>query len=223
MATRPIYFADDAAGEPVYAYDMEFDWVAGMAISQKQKCIQSLHSAIGQQWKDSAILEVSSKSENPLGVKLSAFNLGFERNGKFITVECAFQGSKVFEHGGPFLELYEDRSIRAKQFFQDKDLGRLIKFSFFGKEDWELDPPTMFYDWIYINSLHRHSELIDEVIKYDVFTDIEFNPKRSINCQARSVALYVGLHQAGILGDVIEDKSRYKEYICSVAARHKML
>jgi hypothetical protein len=119
--------------------------------------------------------------------------------------------------------LYEDRSIRAKKFFQDKEMGRLVKFSFFGKDDWELNPPTMFYDWVYLNSLHRNPELAGEVVQYDIFTDIEFNPKKSINCQAKAVALYVSLHRAGILRDLLADKKRYKEYVCAAEARRNIL
>jgi len=36
---------------------------------------------------------------------------------------------------------------------------------------------------------------------YDTFTDIEFNPKRSFNCQARSCALFVALARKGLLGE----------------------
>lgn len=34
---------------------------------------------------------------------------------------------------------------------------------------------------------------------HDCFTDIEFNPKKSLNCQARSCALAVALKRAGTL------------------------
>ena len=34
---------------------------------------------------------------------------------------------------------------------------------------------------------------------YTAFADIEFNPKRSINCQARSVFLFQGLRAAGVV------------------------
>lgn len=36
-------------------------------------------------------------------------------------------------------------------------------------------------------------------MKYDGFTDIEFNPEKSINCQARAAALFVSLSRRGLL------------------------
>ena len=39
--------------------------------------------------------------------------------------------------------------------------------------------------------------MIEELIDYDAFTDIEFNPQKSINCQAKSAALFVGLVKQG--------------------------
>jgi hypothetical protein len=61
------------------------------------------------------ILEVSTKSERQRGQHLSAFYLKVknERLGE-IPLECAFQGSKVFERGGPFTDLYHVEPRVAK-------------------------------------------------------------------------------------------------------------
>ena len=37
-----------------------------------------------------------------------------------------------------------------------------------------------------------------QIRERDGFTDIAFNPKKSLNCQARSAALYVALARDGI-------------------------
>lgn len=59
-----------------------------------------------------------------------------------------------------------------------------------------LEPRTFFYDWLYVSALAGHPELVNELEHRAAFTDIEFNPKRSINCQAHSVALFQGLRAA---------------------------
>ena len=139
------------------------------------------------------VLEVSSKSEQTLGVALSSFNLTFAtQRGRVLTVEAAFQGSKVFESGGPFRDIFEMSPLDAKRDERLKNSGNLIKFSFFG-QDWPLRPLTAFYDWLYINTLVKNPELAKQVTDVEAFTDIEFNHLRSINCQARSVALYCAL------------------------------
>ena len=60
-----------------------------------------------------------------------------------------------------------------------------------------LEPRTFLYDWLYVGALAGRPGLIDEVESYTAFTDIEFSPKRSINCRARSVSLFQELRVAG--------------------------
>ncbi len=51
---------------------------------------------------------------------------------------------------------------------------------------------------------------------YEAFTDIEFNPNKSINCQARSVAIAVGLKKAGILEKCISDEKVFLREVYKV-------
>ena len=58
-----------------------------------------------------------------------------------------------------------------------------------------------------------NKELSEEIIKYDSFTDIEFNPSKSINCQAKSAALYVALYRNGVLDDAISSTQKFEELV----------
>ena len=216
MAKRPVFFSTEEGKNLVEVKMVDFKWFAGMAASQKQKCIDSLHQEVQETYDGIEVLEVSSKSRLELGQSLSAFNLGFTqvKSGNFISIESAFQGSKVFENGGPFTELYLKSSLEAKQFFRDKELGVLTCFNFYG-QPWELEPHTLFYDWIYINALYRDIPLANKVMDYDSFTDIEFNPKKSFNCQARSVALFVALRRTKQLAEIIGDPFLYRKLMLS--------
>jgi hypothetical protein len=109
-----------------------------------------------------------------------------------IPVECAFQGSKVFEHGGPYTDLYEADARSAKHDPRLYKSGRLVGFKF-DNLSFPLEPKTAFYDWLYINAIFPHREWLKRLYRYAGYTDIEFNPARSINCQARSCALFVAL------------------------------
>ncbi len=193
---------------------IEFAWHAGMAKSQKQKSIRSLHEALRVHLPAARVLEVSSASENPLGERLSAFNLTFLTRGREreIPVECAFQGAKVFENGGPFTELMDARPVVAKRDPRLQNSGRLIGFRFSG-HDWALEPLTAFYDWIYINALHLQAELAEAVMDYDTFTDIAFNPAKSVNCQAGSVALYASLRRRNLLQEALKSRDSYLSVI----------
>ena len=158
-------------------------------------------------------MEISSKSLHKEGVELSAFNLSFKTDkGKVLTVETAFQGSKTFEFGGPFTDLYTKTSGEAKKDERLKKSGKLLCFTFFNKR-FELNPPTFFYDWLYINALNKNEKLCQFVLDYNAFTDIEFNSEKSWNCQAYSVALYVSLYKNGFLEKALQNKEAFKSIV----------
>ena len=214
MAQRPIYIPQ-IKGDYLVQIDMlDFKWFPGMATSQKQKSICSLHKAALEKHKTlNQILEISSKSEISLGVALSAFNLMvMNATGKDIdSVDCVLQSSKVFEGDKQFLDLLKMSSREAKKDPRLKESGKLIAFRPNGKKDkeWGLNPLTAYYDWVYINALKQHEEYYKELLSYDAFSDIEFNPKKSINCQAYSVALFCALSKRGILHDALSSKHNF--------------
>jgi len=188
---------------------IEFKWHAGLSVSQKQKSIRSLHAAAALRLKSENILEISSKSESEIGQRLSAFSLEFcLSTHQQCTVECAFQGSKVFVEGGPYNDLFGLDSRAAKKDERIRNSGRLVAFEFEG-DTWPLDPKTCFYDWIYLNALDQEAELREAVMDYSVFSDIEFNPQKSINCQAQSVARYVAIRNRNLSDQALTDKDLF--------------
>lgn len=198
MAVRPL-FIPLTGNIGVEEKPLDFHWHPGMAASQKKKSIASLHQ-VAFQHSYERVLEISSKSEDELGIKLSAFNLIIKtkKYGNEFTVETAFQGSKVFERGGPYKDLLGMNSLAAKKDIRLKESGNLVKFEFFG-QSFPLVPRTYFYDWLYINALVQNKELSEHILSFDAYTDIEFNPKKSINCQAHAVALYASLVKGNCL------------------------
>lgn len=202
MAERPV-FVPAMKAPFTDMYPVEFQWSAGLAVSQKQKNITALHAAFRRRFPERKVLEISSKSLQPEGVKLSAFNLKkfLPSLGKEVLIECIYQGGKAFTGGGPYTDLYEGSSKDAKRDPRLKESGDMKAFYYEG-EMLPLRPLTAFYDWLYISSLMETPELAEEVLKYDAFTDIEYNPNKSLNCQARAAAMFVALHRAGLLDRV---------------------
>ncbi len=181
MAIRPVFIPILDKEQLFKEIDIEFKWSAGFAVVQKQKNIHALH----EKAKEEALyplLEVSTKSSEQLGQRLSAFNLQIETNdfGK-ISIESAFQGSKVFENNIQYTSIYEKESLDAKKDKRLRESGNLTSFNYFGNE-WELEPKSAFYDWLYISALYPHKKYLkDNLCKYKGFTDIEFNPKKSFS------------------------------------------
>lgn len=113
--------------------------------------------------------------------------------------------------GGPYPDLYRATSRDAKR---DERLrranDRLLEFDYFG-ESWPIEPKTIFYDWLYLTALSQsqNEDLRGAIAQYEGFTDIEFNPEKSVSCQAASAALFVALDRAGHLLESISSRSRF--------------
>ena len=202
MAKRFVY---QSLIEAPFAEDVpvEFAYFNGFSLAQKQRSIDSLHASFLEMRPQARILEVSSKGREPLGVALSAFNLMIVTSRRQFSVECAFQGSKVFERGGPYVDLLDVDSRSAKKDPRIRESGNVVGFRFHGT-DYPTEPKDLFYNWLYVNALNQHDDMFEAACAYDAFTDIEFNPAKSINCQARALAIAVGLRRAGQLDCALE-------------------
>lgn len=212
MASRPVFTAVGDHAHLVKEVPVEFLWNPGFAPVQKKKNISAMHEAARRKGL-SPLLEVSTKSEEKLGQRLSAFNLKIETEIGEISIESAYQGSKVFKVGGPYTDIYEMDSRSAKRDERLKNSGDLTGFNFFG-QNWPLIPKTAFYDWLYLSALLPHKDYLRRLFDYAGFTDIEFNPEKSINCQARTCALLVSLLRLDCLDDALRSQS---DFIAMVA------
>ena len=207
MAERPIFLPTPTQDELVKEVSVKLTWHSGFAEIQKKKNIHSLHEAAARLGY-APLLEVSTKSDDKVGQHLSAFRLKVKSPAGEIPLECAFQGSKVFVRGGPYTDLFTVEPRVAKRDPRLQDSGGLIAFEFRGMR-FPLEPKTVFYDWLYIGAIFPHREWLSCLSKYVGFTDIEFNPERSINCQARSVALFFSLKSNGLLEDAMESQQSF--------------
>lgn len=213
MAKRPVFIPNTTGTKLVRVVDIDFNWIPGMSLGQAHKRVVSFHQAIQSKLAIRRVLEISSKSLDGLGIALSAFNLQFIfRNGLKTSVESAYQGGKKFLGGGPFPDLLSMPSIVAKRDPRLKSTGSLI--GFVGQDgDWQLNPPTAFYDWLYISALLQSPHLSSQLTEFDGFTDIAFNPAKSLNCQARAAALFVSLHRLGTLNQVMQNRDIFIQTI----------
>ena len=200
MATRPFYRPLEKFVGYKTVDSAPFEWHGGFAVSQKQKNVVALHDAIKKVDPTAKPLEISSKALQQLGVSLSAFNLMLDLNGTKCSVESVFQAGKVFEGGiGPFPEMCSHDSREVRHFVQDRSAGhRLLAFEVNG-ERWPLAPKTAFFYHLYLRALADNPVLADGLMEFDAFADIEFNPKRQINCQAAAATFYVSLRRLGKL------------------------
>lgn len=199
MAVRPVFVA--ISRPPFYkVVNVEFTFNAGFAPSQKRKNVEAIHRGFKLREPSCRMLEISTKSCNELGVNLSAFVMKkwVDSLGESVTVENLYHGGKKFSNGGPYTDLYSVHPRQAKRDPRLVSSGALCSFVYEGRE-FPRTPVTSFYDWLYISALVENKELARDVVNYDAFTDIEFIPNKSVNCQARATAIYVGMCRAGLV------------------------
>ena len=151
-------------------------------------------------------MEISSKGEVELGNLLSAFNMRTDG----VYIENIFQSSKRYENGGPYLDLLTVAPKDAKRDERHQTSGRLVAFVRNG-EDWPLEPKTAFYDYIYVLAVIENFGRELDLYDYNWFTDIEFNPGKSINCQARAVAIYKLIQELKAF-EVLNDRSAWIKF-----------
>lgn len=211
MTTRPVFISKDHFPYYEEIKGIEFVYSPGFALVQKQKNIEALHKAFREKY-DKQIIEISSKSPVFLGTQLSAFNLPFDLNGVETSLESVFQGSKIFENGGPYHDIYKKGPIEAKKDPRIRESGEIIAFSLNGKM-FPNEPRDFFYNWIYSTALYSHQDLIRQLSEYEAFTDIEFNPKKSLNCQARTVSILRGLMKGNMLDIAMESPESYLDIV----------
>lgn len=212
MAVRPVFVPFPKAPY-VAKIDISFNWNPGLSEAQKKRNVAALHESFNVRYPEKKLLEISTKSLQQSGIELSAFNLRkyVPSLGRSVPVECVYQGSKVFSSGDPFIDLYEKTPREAKKDERIQSSGRLIGFSFDG-EDYDSEPVSAFYMWLYINALAEDPERAKKLLKYDGFTDIEFNPEKSVSCQAQAAAAYKSLSVLGLLQEC-RDFSDFKALI----------
>lgn len=215
MATRPVFEVCESA--PYFNEKMtEFKFYSGFSPAQKKRSMESLQQAYLLSEPGKRVLEISRASDNPLGDALSAFNLMITpKNGKPYSVECAFQAAKVFENGGPYTDLLHGSSKQAKTDPRIRESGNIIGFRLWNM-DFSSEPKTFFYNWLYHMALNTHPELYENLLEYDAFTDIMFTPGRSLNCQARSAAIFVSLYRIGKLEEALRSQEDYLRVVYGI-------
>lgn len=207
MTERYVYYLDE---ENLFKKKLiKFKWYPGFALVQKQRSSQDLQAEFKAVKPNSKILEVSSASANEIGRKLSAFNLMLETTHGSYSVEQIFQAGKVFERAGKQEQLLKLPSREAKAKVKVlNNTDKLVAFSIFG-QNFSLEPKTFFYNWSYLHALNQNKNLAKEVVKFDAFTDIHFNYKKQLNCQAEACSIYVSLYRRDLLNKALASKESF--------------
>lgn len=217
MAVRPIFIPRSGRGALVEVLPLQIEWHGGFSVSQKQKNITELHRK-AEEMGIHPVLEISTKSLDEVGRRLSAFSLKLDVNGVKKSLESVYQSSKVFSVSGQHEYLMDVDPFAAKKEIRHLGVGDIVSFRFMGR-DFPTEPTNAFYDWLYIRSIAPHEEWIRSNLHYAAYSDIEFNPQKSINCQGRAVAEFHALSLRGNATDCASDFDTFRSLL-QMAQRH---
>lgn len=220
MAIRPIFVplvgrrdhnGEFKRGPLVETIDLEIEWHGGFSLAQKQRNIAELHMKAKQIGLQN-VLEISTKSLQKVGRHLSAFNLKIEVDGTLKPLESVYQSSKVFDISGQHEFLMDLDPFKAKKEIRSLGEGKIVSFKFMGK-NFTTEPKNAFYDWLYLRAIAPHEDWIRKNLDYDAYSDIEFTPNKSLNCQARAVAEFHALSLRGQALDCARDFEKFSSYL----------
>lgn|GEM_PF-97942 len=211
MANRPVFMPLERF--PYYQQiSVDFQYTTGFEAEKRQKNIEAIHDRFGLKFPDKKILEISAFSLQPEGEVLSSMKLlrRLPSREERLSVENIYQAGRFFTEDGPFLDLLDMTPEMAREDERLEKSGSLLGYTFDG-DVVPHDPPQFFFNWLYLNALlePENEEIAGRLMDYDAFSDIEFNPSRSINGQGRAAAMYVSLRRMGLLEKVRDIRSCY--------------
>lgn len=214
-AIRPVYeVVTDPENPNMYkAVDVEFKWYPGLSVVQRRRSIVSLQQAYLEDHPDGKVIEVTTKSLNHIGEQFSPFYLTVKvDSGREVPVETVYHACKVYENAGPYTDILEKEPGHAKKDPRGKNSGKLTGFLFDGIE-FPPDPRAFFFCWLYIRALREHPDQAKELLNYNAFTDILFNPKKGFVNQAMACAIYVSLVKRGLLDEAMSSPEEFYKIV----------
>ena len=145
------------------------------------------------------LLEISGRSDQELGKRLSAMRLP-PASGTSGTVEAAYQGAKDFGHGPSKAIRGARTGYDAKRESRTREAAAEQPLQGFEHEGtkWPAEGGTDFYDWLWSTSALVHEKDVGRKLEaYDGFTDQFHRPARAGDppraCQAKAAATLVSL------------------------------
>ena len=148
------------------------------------------------------VLELSSRSEEPLGQRLSAMHLraAGPDGDRGLPVESVYQAAKCYGAGGPDEQPLRNGFDAKRHDRERRTAGPLRGFHHRGTF-WPAASGSAFYDRLWIQAA-LGTGASRELGRFDAYTDQFHRPGQAVACQARSAAMLVGLDRARELGRV---------------------
>ena len=160
------------------------------------------HTLRAQGGGNAQVLEISSKSNSPLGRSLSAMNLRVPGH-KMRPLENVYQGSKDYGSGpDPSIEelpngFQAKKAARERHARETAAGNMLVGFTVDGHH-WPASSGTACYDHLWAQgAVGRYGDNLQTLLKdYQGYSDMYFRPERGLACQAAAAATTMAMLKA---------------------------
>ena len=155
---------------------------------------------------DLRVLEISSRSDEPLGRSLSAMRLraADTDDDRSLPVESVYQAAKCYGESGPDERPLPNGFDAKRRDRERRGSGPLTGFRH-GGTFWPAASGSAFYDRLWIKAAGTAAaNPTRNLHDYAAFSDQFHRPGQSVACQARTAAMLVGLDRARRLGTVYD-------------------
>ena len=152
------------------------------------------------------VLEISSRSDEPLGRSLSAMRLRAADTDdvRGLPVESIYQAAKCYGDQGPDEQPLPNGFDAKRRDRERRGAGALAGFEHDGRF-WPATSGSAFYDRLWIKAAGAAAgEDPASLHGYAAFSDQFHRPGQAVACQARAAAMLVGLDRAGQLDTVVD-------------------
>ncbi len=215
MAVRKVYISLAA-----YPYAKEISVTFPWSNKSKQQNVQAVLDSFHDVYPDVSALEVSLAASRPEGIHAAAMKLPLHLDAmeQDVPVGIVYEASKVFENGGPYVDLLQCSRQKVQKDPRLQQSGKCIRYCLQGTE-FSMEPhPYAFFNWLYGCALRQNPEKTDDILKYRAFSDLDLgSTKKDRNSPARAAAVYAGLAAAGKL-DCLDSYEAFVAETCTEPA-----
>lgn len=161
--------------------------------------VGQLHAAFKHLVEDKKVMEFSSKSDNKSVKKLLPGKLVKLVDGQKVTVNNIFKTAERVtadgsSAGGIAVNVVNKTVVEEGSRKAPKAIGYKYDGHIFSSR-----PRQMFYNYLYINALLEHPDMMAELAEYDAFSDSLVASNSGNPVPAQAVAIYVSLARLGLL------------------------
>ena len=193
MAERPVFEVTTKGNAFVKYHSIQFSWNSR---NNGDETISDAFINRARKRFSNEVLDLSSNSKNELSKRISARHLTIQKNDEEEKVIDIFNKSR--------LEVEEEKEGGRFKVQQNA-------YEYEG-EHWPSWPRSAFYDFLCVQALNQQEDVHEELLEYQLFSDLRSVAGMKNIYHAGSVALFVSLKKRNLLETALTSKQDFLKF-----------